>query len=182
MEFITALDTEILWLIQSVPHGSGLDSLMIFLSRIGDGGAVWIALTAVLLISKKNRRIGMAMAMAMLLCFLVGNLGIKPWVARLRPYQVDLSISLLIPPPAEFSFPSGHTMNAFAATTALGCSSRRWGGYALLLAALIAFSRLYLMVHYPTDVIAGVLIGVAGGIAAHALVERFVPVSSPHQR
>lgn len=102
---------------------------------------------------------------------LLCNVTLKPLVARLRPFEIaDTMRQLLIDPPSDFSFPSGHTTSSFAAATALAAARARGGLAAMILAAVIAFSRLYLYVHYPTDVIAGALIGAFSGLAAYALV------------
>ena len=94
---------------------------------------------------------------------ITGNMILKPLVARLRPFTVNTAVELLIPPPADFSFPSGHTYASFASSTAILRNNRRIGSCALVLAILIAFSRLYLYVHYPTDVLFGILLGILAG-------------------
>jgi len=147
-----------------------LDRLFAVVTRLGNGGAVWIALTVLLLLFPKTRRIALAMALAMALCLLFGNFVLKPLIARPRPYQVDPAISLRIPPPIEFSFPSGHSMNGFAAALSLRLRCRAAGRTALCLAALIAFSRLYFLVHYPTDVLCGAALGCAAALAADRIV------------
>ena len=154
-----------------------LDALMPAITRLGDGGAVWIALAALLLALPKQRKTGLTVALALLLGLLACNLTLKPLVARMRPFDYQLQyfgreISLLVSPPTDFSFPSGHTNASFAAATALLLRSRRAGIPAMLLAALIAFSRLYLYVHYPTDVLAAVALGAAVAFAANALVNK----------
>lgn len=171
MEFITALDTALLWHLHNLLQCAFLDAVMPLVTALGNAGALWVLLAAVLLFFKSTRRAGIAMILAMLLCYLAGNLAIKPLVARARPYQVDPSISLLIPAPEEFSFPSGHAMNSFSAAAALSGSHKEYGWAALALAALIAFSRLYLMVHYPLDVAAGALLGILSGVLAYHAVE-----------
>lgn len=175
MEFITMLDTAILNMLTPL-HSSLMDSIMLFFSRLGNFGFVWIVLCTVLLCFRSTRRIGAAIAIAMLVCYIGGNLILKPMLARPRPFVVDPTIRILMMPEDLYSFPSGHAMHAFAATTALGSSNRKWGAVALLVAILIAFSRLYLMVHYPTDVFGGVILGVLGGLLGHALAERFIPL------
>ena len=89
---------------------------------------------------------------------------LKPLIARLRPFTVNTAIELLIPPPSDFSFPSGHTFASFASATAILKNNRRLGIPAIILAVLIAFSRLYLYVHYPTDVFFGLLLGILAGL------------------
>jgi len=157
-----------------------LDRLFGILTTLGEGGALWIALALVLLIIPRTRHIGCSMVLAMALCYLGGNLVLKNLIARPRPFQVDPSIRLVIPPPREYSFPSGHTMNGFAAASALWHERRRAGALALALAALIAFTRLYFCVHYPTDVLGGIVIGCASGRLFSRIVNAFAERRAAH--
>ncbi|MEA4933823.1 MAG: phosphatase PAP2 family protein [Lawsonibacter sp.] len=136
-----------------------LDLLMPIITTLGNGGMIWIALTAILLISRRYRNVGAAMLCALILDATVCNLILKPLVARIRPCDVNTAVQLLIARPTDYSFPSGHTAASFAATAALYFSRQKLWKPALVLSVLIAFSRLYLYVHYPTDVLAGVIIG-----------------------
>ena len=114
----------------------------------------------------------MTMGVTLLLGFLIGNVGLKNIIARVRPYDVATDVTLLVERLHDFAFPSGHTLASFGAATALTLTHRRWGAAALVLAAAIGFSRLYLFVHYPTDVVAGALLGVALAFAARYMVNR----------
>ncbi len=146
-----------------------LDAVLPVLSRLGNGGLLWIALSVILLLLPRTRRVGAAMALSLALEALCCNVILKPLVARARPFTLRPDVALLIPPPGDFSFPSGHTGSAAAAVTTLYAARQR-GRLVFLLTALgIAFSRLYLYVHYPTDVLAGALIGIACGILAWRL-------------
>ncbi|MEG2174382.1 MAG: phosphatase PAP2 family protein [Oscillospiraceae bacterium] len=174
MGFITALDTEILWILHNALQSHLLDRIMMAITSLGNAGILWIVLAVVLLCHPRTRRIGMVMALSLLLCFFIGNLCIKPLIARPRPYLTDPSILVLIDPGDPYSFPSGHAMSSFAAAVPLTLYRRKWGGWALLVATLIAFSRLYLMVHYPTDVLAGMLIGSLVGILVYWGVEHVI--------
>lgn len=164
------------WIAQNM-RNPVLDALIPAITHLGDGGAVWILLAAVLLGIPKYRKAGLTMALALLIGLLVCNLTLKPLVARMRPFDYQLlhfgkEIPLLIPAPTDFSFPSGHTNASFAAATALLLHDRKLGIPAMILAALIAFSRLYLYVHYPTDVMASVVLGAAAAFAANYLVNK----------
>ena len=173
-DIIRSMDYNILLLIADRLRGGVLDPVMTMLSLIGNGGAVWITLAVLLLFFRKTRRAGAAMLLAMLAGFLVGNLWLKELVMRPRPFVTHSDLTALLDPGDPWSFPSGHALSSFAAATALCCFHRKTGVLALVLAALIAFSRLYASVHYPTDVLAGALLGVLIGLAAAALVDRMM--------
>lgn len=141
-----------------------LDALFPAITRLGDGGAVWIAVALIFIGPKKYRADGITLISALLLCVLVGNICLKPLIARVRPCEINTAVSLLIPRPTDYSFPSGHAMSSFAAATVVFYRNKRMGVCAILLAAVIAFSRLYLYVHYPSDILGGIAIGIALGI------------------
>ncbi len=146
-----------------------LDVLMPLITRLGNSGAIWIVLTGYLLISRKYRKAGMALFCALVLDVIICNGILKPLIARIRPYDVNTSVQLLIPRSTDFSFPSGHTASSFASVSALYFSRKKLWIPSLVLAILIAFSRLYLYVHYPSDVAAGMLIGSVLGFLGYKL-------------
>ena len=143
-----------------------LDVLMPLITLLGDAGIFWIAIAVALLCTKKYRKIGLGMAIAMAIGLLVCNVTLKPLVMRPRPYdyQADVFqkiIPLLVEKQHDFSFPSGHTIASFEAATVIAINNKKWGIAAMVLAVLIAFSRMYLYLHYPTDVLASVVLGIA---------------------
>ena len=144
-----------------------LDTVMPVITHLGDGGIFWIGLALVLLCIPSCRKTGIAMVFALLMGLLVCNLALKPLIGLMRPFDYQLLqgkvIPLLIEAPKDFSFPSGHTIASIEAATVVLICHRKWGFAAMALAVLIAFSRLYLYVHYPTDVLASVVLGI--GIA-----------------
>lgn len=148
-----------------------LDAVLPVLTSLCNHGELWIAMALVLLCFARTRRMGAAVLLAMALGFLTGNLILKPLVARIRPYELR-SVALLIPPLHDSSFPSGHTLASFEASGVLMFMDKRFGVPALIVACIIAFSRLYLYVHYPTDVAAGIVIGVCFAFVAVRLTER----------
>lgn len=157
------------WIAQHL-HTVALDYIMPWLSRLTDRGEVWILLGILLLaFYRKDRGVGVQVLLALLLSLLLCNLVLKNAVGRIRPFELKETAALLIPAPLDPSFPSGHSSASFAAATVLLLN--RWEGRwaALVLAALIAFSRLYLYVHYPTDVVGGILVGVLCGVLAKRL-------------
>ena len=149
-----------------------LDVFMPFITKFGDHGIFWIALSVFFLIFKKTRKMGLTMGIALLLGYLTGNIFLKNVVARIRPYDLNESVTLLVNRLSDFSFPSGHTLASFEAATAMTFYSKRLGIPALVLATLIALSRLYLYVHYPTDVLAGAALGIAIAFFAFFIVKK----------
>lgn len=148
-----------------------LDQIMVALTTLGNKGIIWILLAVFLLARKKTRRAGFVVSAALCLDLLFCNVLLKPLVARTRPCDVNTAVQLLISRPADFSFPSGHTAASFAAVSAFWAAGKKKFSLVLLpLALLIAFSRLYLYVHYPTDVLGGAVVGIVCGVLAAAAV------------
>ncbi len=165
-----SIDFQILDFIQAHMRCDFLDTAMPFVTKLGDVGLIWIALALTLLLIPKARRAGAAVAAGLLLEALCCNVWLKPMVARIRPYDVNTAVQLLIPKPVDFSFPSGHTAAAFASTAALYASKNRLWLPALVLSVLLAFSRMYLYVHYPTDVLGGALLGGLSGWLGNSVI------------
>lgn len=162
---------DILYAIQNI-HTPILDKIMVALSTLGNAGIFWIVLSVILLIPKKYRKSGFQMMLSMALCYIVGNLILKNLIARDRPCWIHPSVQLLVKSPWDYSFPSGHSMNGFTASVAMLCNDRKIGIPAVILAAFIAFSRLYNFVHFPTDVIAGIVIGIVMALLVNYLMKR----------
>lgn len=156
------------WIQLHLRHGL-LDFLAPRITALGDHGFLWIILAAALLLHPKTRRMGKAVALSLLLEFVACDLLIKPLVARPRPCDLNPAVAMLISRPHGHSFPSGHTGASFASAFALWRGKSPLGLPALVLAALIAFTRLYLYVHFPTDVLGGLLLGLAAGWAGERL-------------
>lgn len=145
---------------------------MLFVSSLGNFGAIWIALATLLLIIEKYRHSGLAVSIALIIDFVAVNLIIKPLVGRERPCDVTVPDDMLLACLSDHSFPSGHTAAAFAAAFALFLCHKRAGSAALILAVLMGFSRLYLFVHFPSDVIAGALLGLSFGFIGYRFAFR----------
>lgn len=143
------------------------DTVMQYASLLGEYGIVGICVGLVLLFFRKTRRTGVQVLMAMGLAFIVANLMIKNAVARSRPYELYPYLQYLGRKPHDRSFPSGHTTNVFACATVIFLCHRKAGIAALAIAALVAFSRLYNGAHFPTDVLAGLAIGVIFAVLVH---------------
>ena len=170
-----SFDLPILDWIQANLQSSILDTSMPIITLLGDAGIFWIAWSVLLLLFPKTRKTGLGMGFALMMGLVVCNIVLKPLIARPRPYdfqeeQFGIFIKLLIERQHDFAFPSGHTIASFEAATVLLINSKLMGIPALILAILIAFSRMYLYVHYPTDVIfsvfAGILFGIIGNLIA----------------
>jgi len=177
-EWLLEIEFAILDYIHAI-HNSFLDTLMVFVSFMGNGGLIWIAYALFLLAKKNSRRAGISILLALLLNLIVTNLTLKPLIHRTRPFDIASAAELLIEPPRDYSFPSGHTSSSFAASTAVFVHKKKVGAFMYVLSAFIAFSRLYLYVHYPTDVLCGVFIGVAAGMTSAWIVRRIYGRSIP---
>ncbi|MDO5062036.1 MAG: phosphatase PAP2 family protein [Peptostreptococcaceae bacterium] len=195
-----AMEFAILDQLQKIHHPI-LDKLMIYASRSSDHGEIWAVIALFLLVfylqkTKKRKRYvelyrmgnvekhaaaserssmlnpGVTILLAMLFSVLIVNLGLKPLVMRIRPYDINTAAQLITGHMMDYSFPSGHSSVSFAAATAILSWNKKAGVLAILLASIIAFSRLYLYLHYPTDVLAGIMIGILCGIMAYLLQKR----------
>ncbi len=150
-----------------------LDAVMPIITLFGDDGIFWIACAVVLLCIPKTRKTGLAMGLALLMGLLICNVTLKPLVARPRPYDFSgIEIDLLVETLHDFSFPSGHTIASFEAATVLMLNNKKLGIPAMILSCLIAFSRLYLYVHYPTDVLVAIVLGIAIAFLANYLINK----------
>ena len=153
-------------------HTPVLDKFMTSVTKLGNAGIFWIILTVLFLLIPKMRKTGVVMAAALIIDLLLCNVLLKNLVARTRPYDVNTGIQLLVAKLRDYSFPSGHTAASFASAAALYfAGEKKFWKPALVLACLIAVSRLYLYVHYPTDVLGGVVIGIIAGYLGYRLVK-----------
>lgn len=164
VEWITQLDFSVLYRIQDIFRCPALDFLMPKITFLGNAGLIWLLTAGVLILIPKYRRTGLLLLAGLAAGVLVGNVAMKNLFARPRPCWVDTAVQLLVSVPADYSFPSGHTLSSVIAATVLTAADSRFALFAVPLASLIAFSRLYLFVHFPTDVLASVILGVAIGL------------------
>ena len=180
-QLAVSFDLPILDWIQANLKSAFLNEVMPIITMFGDGGIFWIACAVILLCIPKTRKTGLGMAFALIMGLIVCNITLKPLVGRIRPYDFQEKLGVVIPLLTErmhdFSFPSGHTIASFEAATVLLINNKKLGIPAMILAVLIAFSRLYLYVHYPTDVIfsvfAGILFAFLGNWLAGKVMTRF---------
>lgn len=147
-----------------------LDTVMVAISTLGNGGVIWIILSGILLLFPKTRKSGVIMILALVVDVILCNGILKHVFARVRPCDVKSTVTLLVERPRDYSFPSGHTASAFAAVSALYLAKEKklWKA-ACVAAVLMAFSRLYLYVHYPTDIVGGIAVGILLGWVGYEL-------------
>lgn len=153
------MEFSILYFFQEL-HTPFLDRLVPAFTSLGDKGWIFIVLGIVLFCVKKTRRMGTAVLLSLAAGAIVGNLFLKNLVMRDRPCWIDTAVPLLIANPTDYSFPSGHTLAAFETAFSIFYVNRRWGSVLLIFAFAMALSRLYLFVHFPTDVLSGMALGV----------------------
>lgn len=143
------------------------DTVLTAITSLGNGGIFWILFTLILLFIKKTRKMGAVLAAALIIDAVLCNIILKPAVARIRPYDVNTAVNLIVKKPSDYSFPSGHTAASFTCTTGLFMFRlKKFWIPALVLSVLIAFSRLYLYVHYPTDILGGIAVGIFAGMTS----------------
>lgn len=164
------IDVSIIQWVRQTLVADWLTPIMKGITYFGEAGLGWILIALTLLCFKKTRKAGAAMGLAMLAGYLLGEVFLKNVIQRPRPFTLWPEMELLIHAPSGYSCPSGHTTSSFAAATALFCHHKKWGAAALGLAVLVGFSRMYFTVHYLTDVLFGIALGVACGLAAYKLV------------
>ncbi len=152
--------------IQNNMRSPWLDTLVANFSELANIGAPWILLALVLIMYKPTRRTGCFLAAAMLLEFVVVDMGMKPLFDRPRPCDVNTAIDMLVQRPNSASFPSGHSAQAFVVSSALYYCHSKLFVPVLVVSVLMALSRLYLYVHFPTDVMIGMLVGWLCGFVA----------------
>lgn len=165
-------DWAILNFIEEHMHSGVCDAIFKNITHLGDGGILWIIVAIALMLFRRTRYIGIAVAVSLALNSIICLGILKPAFARLRPFMLDSGIDLILHAPTDFSFPSGHTASSFSAAVTLLLYNRKYGVLSLIAAALIAFSRLYLMVHFPSDVIAGIALGALTGAAAFIVTQK----------
>lgn len=174
MDGINFFDSTIMTAVQQNLHNSFTDFIFPIITYLGEKGIFWIAISLVFMCVKKTRKCGFCMLLAVGLGFLSGELILKNIICRPRPFvSFPEFTTLLISPPSGWSCPSGHSCSSFAAATTLFIHNKKLGVPALILAALIAFSRVFLFVHWPSDVLFGSALGVVSAIVVYLCAGKF---------
>ncbi len=191
-------------------HNPVLNTIMEIITTLGDEGILWIAVTLILLLFKKTRKMGLTMGFALIVMAILNNEVLKPIIARARPFYAFDPASIpadhkyfdvlmekavanvkampelaarwvaeykfpeIIERPSSWSFPSGHTSNAFACATAVFAGNKKVGIPVLIFAALMGFTRIYVGVHYCTDVLVGAIVGIIYGVIGYFIAAAIV--------
>ena len=172
LAWIQQIDWTILHWIQGTLHNNVLDFLMPAITTLGNNGAIWLIAAAAITISKKYRAYGIALFAVLAIGIVVNNLYLKPLIARPRPCWIE-SVPMLIAIPKDYSFPSGHTVSSIISAYMLTVANRQFGYVAIPLAALISFSRLYLYVHFPSDILASITLGILFGAITTWVLKKY---------
>lgn len=175
LESIQNLDASILLFIQDNIRCGALDIIMKFFTALGDSGAIWLLFGIIFFFSRKYRKAGFDIIITVALCFAVNEI-LKRLLMRPRPFEVYKWLTVLIARPSSWSFPSGHSFVSFAAAYAYMCSIKKSGYIAYPVAALIALSRPYVGVHYPSDIVVGAILGTATAIIVYNFVNKLVKI------
>ncbi len=181
MDFLLELDGNILIWIQDYLRSDLWNWFWINITKLGNSGFIWLTTAILMLFFRKTRKVGIVALCSIALCFIITNLGLKNIVARPRPYTQIPELILLTHPESSFSFPSGHTANSFAvALIYFRMLPKKYGIAAIILAALIGFSRLYIGVHYPSDVIGGFLVALFASTVVYTIYQALKKKSVSH--
>ena len=155
-------------------HNPFLDRFMvlIFNDIVGSKGQLWVVLGIILLIIPKTRKTGICVLLSYALSFVIGDFILKDLISRPRPCMIDETVALIVSRPSSFSCPSVHSMLAFASASSVFWFHRKAGIFTLIFAALVGFSRMYFFVHFPTDVLFGIVLGFAIGTLVYYLMKK----------
>jgi undecaprenyl-diphosphatase len=173
IERIVDIDIEILKYVQTLSGNSIMDGFMVFLSKIGDNGFIWIALSLILIATKKHRKAGIMALSALIVSTLFGELLLKHLIGRQRPFVDHEMFNALIDISSVYSFPSGHAASSFAVAGTLSWLYKKSTSFLIALALLISVSRVYLLVHYPSDIIFGMILGLVCAVIIINIAKRF---------
>ncbi|WP_250278505.1 phosphatase PAP2 family protein [[Clostridium] colinum] len=173
MDIIFNIDKNtILSISEILPNYPSIIKFFSFITHLGDGGIIWIILGIAMILKKFTRKNGILMLSSLAIGSAIGNLILKNIFQRQRPF-IELSLNPFISAPTSFSFPSGHSLSSFLAATFIFYTNKKWGIIAYILAFFIALSRVILMVHYPSDVIVGAILGLTIALFIIWILKKF---------
>ena len=175
-DFIQNIDISVIEKIYRFQHNLNselFNKIMIFFTILGDNGIIWIAIALILFLKRKYRKIGLFSIISLIICALLVNVILKPLIHRPRPFSELTDITLLIKAPKDYSFPSGHTAASFVMVYIFFRHIKKYFIPVLITGILIAFSRMYLTVHFPSDILVGLIIGLLSGYAGEKVADGF---------
>lgn len=165
------MDFSILYAIQNI-RTPILDEIIVFITNAcGSKAQIWIYLGIVLCLFKKTRKMGLSVLLSYYMVWIIGQDILKDIIARVRPCNIDETIELLVSRPTSYSCPSTHSGLAFAMATSIYSFDKYAGKISIICALIIAFSRMYLFVHFPSDVLLGSILGIISGIVCAKLIK-----------
>ena len=166
IDTITALDFNIVLWVQQHVRSPFLSAFFIPFTTIGNAGILFILIGVLLLFFKRTRQSGILLLISLTISFILNDIVVKNIVQRPRPFNAFSQIVPLVPPPGKYSFPSGHTAAAFSSMVTFFFTQRKYAICGLVIALLMGISRIYVGVHYPTDVFFGALLGTAVAVTS----------------
>ena len=176
VNFVQNIDISVIEKIYRFQHNLNselFNKIMIFFTILGDNGMIWIAVALILFLNRKYRKIWVFSIVSLIIFALAVNVILKPLIHRPRPFSELTDITLLIKAPKDYSFPSGHTAASFVMVYIFFRHIKKYFIPVLITGILIAFSRMYLSVHFPSDILAGIIIGIFSGYAGEKVADGF---------
>ncbi len=174
IDAITAFDFNLVLWVQECIRSPFLSAFFIPFTTIGNAGILFIVIGALMLLFKKTRLSGAILLTSLTISFILNDLIIKNIVQRPRPYDTFSQIIPLVPPPGKYSFPSGHTAAAFSSMITLFFTQKKYAITGLIIALLMGFSRIYVGVHYPTDVLFGAILGTTVAVVTAIIFKKIM--------
>lgn len=172
MNALNGFEIKILEFLQNNVSNAFLDTLMPYVTYLGEWGLLSIILSVIFMFFPKTRKLGFTLAITILAGYLIVNKTLKPLFERTRPYNFRPIENMLIAKKGGYAFPSGHTLVAFETATSIFLYNRKWGKVCFVIAATVGFSRLYLYMHYPTDILAGAIIGIFLSYMTYKVIQK----------
>lgn len=164
------MDFKILYFLQSIRTDALDRFVVLFTNLMGEKGQIWLVIAGILLLFKKSRKMGITMLLSWCLSWVIGQDILKDLICRPRPCHIDETIELLIKRPSSYSCPSTHTALAFTSAISVLLNNKKAGILVLIVSLFVAFTRMYLFVHFPSDVLFGAIIGSLSAFICHKII------------